>query len=201
MTYIKAFMGVSLDGFISPDAKEAAKFSSPADIKRIREELNEFDTVLMGSSTLRSYGSTLTPLSGKPIRHLIYSHSGEINLADFPVFVKQNKFLKPILITNSLNLGQYHEDDWGRVIQIDSFSDLKELFEYIPGVACLGGARLLTSLISHKLVNELNISFAPVIFGGGVPLISQKISAGLTLDKTTVNTETGEIVANYKVTY
>ena len=194
-------MGVSLDGLISPDTNEAAKFSSAADIKRIREELDEFDVVLMGSSTLRAYGSTLTPLSGKPITQIIYSYSGDISLEDYQVFVKQNKFHKPILVTNSYDLGQYNEDDWWAVFKIDSFYELKDILHTNAKVACLGGARLLTELLSQQLVQELNISIAPVIFGEGVPLISQKISVGLTLEKTAVNSETGEIVANYKVTY
>ena len=100
MTYIKAFMGCSLDGRIGFHSTEPAKFSSKQDLQRIRQELNNFDCIFMGSSTLRAYGSILTPFNkDKFVKYLIYSASGDLNLHNYPVFQKQTNLCPKILLT------------------------------------------------------------------------------------------------------
>ena len=72
-----------------------------------------------------------------------------------------------------------------------------------PGkdIAVYGGADLLTSLLKLHLIDELAISFIPVLLGAGKPMVSMlddKVWLKLTKTKTYKN---GTVVLTYSVKY
>lgn len=68
-------------------------------------------------------------------------------------------------------------------------------------IAVFGGAGLLTSLLNLKLVNELSISFIPVLLGGGKPmvnLLAENVWLTFTSSRRYAN---GTVVLKYAVAY
>ena len=139
---IKAFLGCSIDGYISTSLNEPARFSSKADLYRIREQLNFFDAVVMGKTTLDAYGSTLTPTESD-CPQFIYTRQKNLDWSAYPKFQKQ-------------------------VSLCSTIQDLTFLKN--SDVACLGGAKLVSDLISLKMLNFLNVTIKPITLKSGVKL-------------------------------
>ena len=153
---ITAFLGASIDGFISSAANEPAKFSSKADLQRIRRNLNYYDFVLMGKATLDAYGSTLTP-TNRNIPQYIYTHNENLDFSAYPHFLKQ-------------------------VTAYATVQDLFPLRHY--NIACLGGAKLVMDLYELGMLDIVNVTVTPIKLKSGVkfpkikmqPIAHQKIA-------------------------
>jgi riboflavin biosynthesis pyrimidine reductase len=158
MVYIKAFLGASINGYISTGAGNAAKFSDPLVMQNLRRSFNDFEAVVMGGQTLKSYGSTLTAATAKPDQ-IIYSRS---TYFDPELRFFQQKGRK-ILVSPEAAIEDLATWD---SIHLDLFKVLRSYKK----VACLGGAQLLKALLAAQMVSEIEISVSPVWFSQGVRL-------------------------------
>ena len=139
---ISAFLGISADGFIGSSSNEPAKFSSKADLQRIRRNLNYYDFVVMGRTTLEAYGSTLTP-TNRNIPQYIYTRNENLDFSKYPKFLKQ-------------------------VTAYSTVQDLWSMRRY--NIACLGGAKLVSDLHDLGLLDIINITVSPIKLKSGVKL-------------------------------
>ncbi|HEY1023237.1 MAG TPA: dihydrofolate reductase family protein [Flavisolibacter sp.] len=72
-----------------------------------------------------------------------------------------------------------------------------------PGkdIALYGGANLLASLLNHQLVDELSISFIPVLLGKGKPMVDVLTEKVWLRFNNSRRYENGTLIVNYAVGY
>ena len=188
---VAATFAMTVDGKITTRAFSPVDFTSREDKRHLLRQRSLGDAVLIGRSTLAHDNVRLglpDPLmraereargqAPYPLR-VIVSNEGRIDPA---LKIFQTDF-SPILIFSTTRMPRKHQlalrekatlhlteerrVDLGRMLQ--------ELWsEYgVRKVACEGGAELFRSLLELELVDQLNLTLAPYIFGGrGAPTLT-----------------------------
>jgi 5-amino-6-(5-phosphoribosylamino)uracil reductase len=170
-------LAMTVDGKIADGNRSAAKFSSPQDFRHLEEQVAQADAVLIGAGTLRIHGTTMRVLDpnliqarvqrGQPPQpiQIVCSRSGNLDpdLKFFrqpvprwlltPANIKGEKFDRVLQISNGLDI------DWQR-----TWAELAGLG--IDRLCILGGAEIATSLWEQDLIDELQLTICPLIFGG-----------------------------------
>jgi 5-amino-6-(5-phosphoribosylamino)uracil reductase len=170
-------LAMTLDGKIADGDRSAAKFSSPQDFRHLEEQVAQADAVLIGAGTLRIHGTTMRVLDpnliqarvqrGQPPQpiQIVCSRSGNLDpdLKFFrqpvprwlltPANIKGEKFDRVLQISNGQDI------DWQR-----AWLELAGLG--IDRLCILGGAEIATSLWEQDLIDELQLTICPLIFGG-----------------------------------
>jgi len=167
-------------------------FSSPLDKRRLLELRASADAVLVGRTTLEAERMTMgipddlraaRVERGRPPAPLrvVVSASGRIDAAQ-PIFLTA---FAPILLFSTtqmpqatrMELEKSHAESQSRSGVILHLSegrelDLREMLATlwsrygVRRVVCEGGPTLLRSLLEENLVDEINLTFCPRIFGG-----------------------------------
>ncbi len=170
-------LAMTADGKIANGDRSAAKFSSSQDFRHLEEQVAQADAVLIGAGTVRIHGTTMRVIdpeliqsriqrgqSPQPIQ-IVCSRSGNLNSG-------LKFFRQPVprwLLTSAV-----HEDErFDRVLQIGDAQgiDWQQAWLELAGLGIdrlciLGGAEIATALWEQDLIDELQITICPVIFGG-----------------------------------
>lgn len=176
-------LAMSADGKIADHARSAARFSSSYDLQHLERQMAQADAVLMGSGTLRAYGTTLTirqpallqqrQQQQKPPQplNIVWSPSGDLD--------RQWRFFQQAvpraLITTPAGaerwqVGAEFESIW-TLPQTTAGWDWQPKFQQlrqagINHLAVLGGGRLIAALLEQGLVDALVLTVCPLVLGG-----------------------------------
>ncbi|MFW9777282.1 MAG: RibD family protein [Candidatus Heimdallarchaeota archaeon] len=183
--YVILSAAASLDGKLATDAGDT-NLSTKNDWKRVHLLRMESDAIMVGGGTIRKDDSKLvvdpkksgSPISRQPIR-VVVSATGNIPL-DARVITHDPIVPTLIAVTSNCSARQVKklEDVGCQVIHCGNersvdlsllLSILKTKF-MVNRLMLEGGGRLNGSMLSLKLIDELQIAYAPVIAGNGVSL-------------------------------
>jgi 5-amino-6-(5-phosphoribosylamino)uracil reductase len=177
-------LAMSLDGKIADYQRQAARFSSQADLEHLETRVAAADGVLFGGGTLRAYGTTLSvrnPLllsqrqqQGRPLQplHIVWSPSGNLD----PNFRFFRQPIPRALLTTpggaaAWQQGEDFQQIWaipeGQATPWDWDWAWHQFAQYgIRHLALLGGGRLTADLLRWGLVDEIYITLCPLVLGG-----------------------------------
>jgi len=171
------------DGRATTRNRSRSDFSSPRDKQRLLEIRASADAVLVGRGTLEAeqmqmgLNETLRAqrlAQGKPASPLrvVVSASGQIDPAarlfqteDATILIFSTSAMPP---ATRAALGRTAEIDLNPGPRVDLRAMLAKLHQYrgVRRLVCEGGPTLLRALLEENLVDELNLTFCPRIFGG-----------------------------------
>jgi 5-amino-6-(5-phosphoribosylamino)uracil reductase len=180
-------LAMSADGKIADVMRSPARFSSPTDHAHLEKQVALADGVLLGASTLRAYGTTISlsnpqwlqireqsGVSPQPVQ-IVCSHSG--NLDPKLRFFRQR--VPRWLLTTAAGAKPWQEQpevvgSFQRILvvdssenQIDWFDAFQQLTELnFRRLAILGGGTLVASLLAADLIDEFWLTVCPLILGG-----------------------------------
>jgi riboflavin-specific deaminase-like protein len=182
--FVVVTFAMTVDGKITTRTFAPVDFTSRADKAHLFRQRSLGDAVLIGAGTLRQDNVRLG-LPGTELRderiargqtpyplRVIVSNSGRIDPA-LKIFESN---ISPILIFSTAQMPKKFQDalggrstlHLGKGRSVDLAGMLQQLrHEYkVRRVACEGGAELFRALLEHDLVDELNLTVAPLLFGG-----------------------------------
>jgi len=186
MTLPKVAVNFALtwDGKVSTRNFTPSDFSSPEDKHRLLEIRAKGDALLVGARTIAadnmSMGLPETDLRAARLRRgqceyplrVILSTSGNIS----PKLRLFSHDFSPVLIFSTTRMSAARRSELGKVAALHlSDSDQLDLREVlatlssvygVKSVVCEGGPRLFRGLLLANLVNEINLTLCPRIFGG-----------------------------------
>ena len=182
--FVMATFAMTADGKITTRNSSPVDFTSREDKLHLLRQRSLGDAVLVGHSTLKhdnvrlglphselreariARGQTPYPL------RVIVSNEGRI---DSRLNIFQSE-VSPILIFSTTRMPRKYRVGLldkatlhlSKAHQVDLAQMLHRLFvEYkVRTIACEGGARLFRSLLERGLVDQLNLTIAPYLFGG-----------------------------------
>jgi len=182
--WVRAMMVTSLDGAFAGGDGRSRSLSSTPDRQVMAEARRLSDVVLVGAQTIRA--ERYRPMRAKPEHAAARAAAG---LAPAPVIVVVSASLelpwdepmfaesavRPIVVTvepadpQRLRTAAEHADllvhPGGRVelpLMLDQLGE-----RGLRRVVCEGGPRLLAKLVTAELVDEVDLSVAPLMPGGG----------------------------------
>jgi riboflavin-specific deaminase-like protein len=171
------------DGRVTTRNRGRADFSSPRDKQRLLEIRASADAVLVCRTTLETEQMRMgldEPLRAQrlaqgrlpsPLR-VVVSASGRFDLnapffqTDFsPILIFTTSAMSPV--TRAALVGKA-EIDLNPGTRVDLRAMLAKLHRHrgVRRLVCEGGPTLLRALLEENLVDELNLTFCPRIFGG-----------------------------------
>lgn len=186
--YTTVVLAVSADGKIADAQRSPARFGSQVDKRHLEAQIAQADGVLLGAGTLRAYGTTLKVTSpdlleqreqqGKPPQpvQIVCSDSAQID-PQLPFFCQA---VPRWLLTTASGAARWQgrpgfdevltpmrldpkrpdpEIDWIVAFQHFAAANLRRL-------AILGGGKLIASLLSVDLIDELQLTICPLLLGG-----------------------------------
>lgn len=172
------------DGRISTRNHTPSDFSSPHDKRRLLEIRATGDAVLAGAATIAADRMTM----GLPVQELrdsriargqneyplrvLLTNSGRVD-SSLPIF--QHAF-SPIHIFSTGQMPAEYQKSLGKVAELHlddaekvSLRGMLELLSRdfaVERLICEGGSQVFRSLLVAGLVDELNVTFCPRVFGG-----------------------------------
>jgi riboflavin-specific deaminase-like protein len=182
---------MTVDGKITTRTFSPIDFTSREDKAHLFHQRSLGDAVLIGAGTLR-HDNVRLGLPGTELRderlargqtpypiRVVVSNSGRINPA-LKIFQSD---ISPIVIFSTTRMPKKFHDvlrtnatlHLTKARSVDLTAMLQRLRrEYkVRRVACEGGAELFRSLLEQDLVDELNLTIAPFMFGGaGAPTLT-----------------------------
>ena len=196
--FVAATFAMTVDGKITTRAFSPVDFTSREDKLHLLRQRSLGDAVLIGRSTLAHDNVRLglpDPLmraareargqAPYPLR-VIVSNEGRIDPAlkifqtdisrilIFSTTRMPRKYQRALREKATLHLSEARAVDLARMLQ-----QLRSEYR-VRKVACEGGAELFRSLLELQLVDQLNLTIAPYIFGGkGAPTLTGRSSAFL----------------------
>jgi len=148
---------MSLDGYIDAPNNEGGWISSDAEIwKHLFNDLDEADTVLLGSHTYPEYASHW--------RSVLTDPDADPNERKYAQWADS---IPHIVFSNTLQ-----SVDWANSrIARDPAAEVASLKqESGKDMVVWGAGELASALLRMELVDEFRITIVPVLLGGGVPL-------------------------------
>jgi len=185
--FVMATFAMTVDGKITSRTFSAIDFTSRADKQHLIRQRSLGDAVLIGHSTLRSDNVRLS-IANKELRaerikrgqaeyplRVIVSNTGKIDPA-LNVFQTDPASSAPIVIFSTTRMPRnnrcalmeratLHLTSAPKVDLAEMLHRLKTEYR-VRRVACEGGATLFRTLLEGKLVDQLNLTIAPYLFGG-----------------------------------
>lgn len=218
---VRCMAAVTADGKIATREREAARFGSDEDQRRLAEQVAWADALVIAAGTVRAYGTTLRVTrpdlverrraDGQAEQPLSVVVTRSLDLStDLPFFTRQR--VPRIVATTSARAEDACREFAGLADVIatgDESVDMRALFAEIrsrgmPRILLLGGGDLNFQCFAAGLVDELFLTIAPHLFGGrdaptlldgdGFPLDE---AIGLTL--VDVDRVGGELFLRYRV--
>lgn len=185
---VKAFLGASLNGIISPDVTQPAHFSSKQYMSYLhRHLLKNYPIKISTGATIRAYGSSIG--GGHQI---VFTNSAE----SIPV---NAQFFKQKSITKRSTLGlNYVDSKWDDQYWFTTWDNF--FAQIVDHVAILGGQSLIDSLIEAKKLTHLEICLSPCLFKvKGAAFLSKDYDANLNLIDCKIAQQ--EVILNYSLSY
>jgi riboflavin-specific deaminase-like protein len=182
-----ATFAMTVDGKITSRAFCPVDFTSPVDKKHLIRQRSLGDAVLIGHTTLRRDNVRLGIANGQlrderiargqpasPLRVIVSNH-GKID-AGLNIFRSDPATGGPIVIFSTTRMPRKHRcalmehatlhlTAASEVDVVDMLHRLKTEYQ-VNTVACEGGAALFRALLERDLVDQLNLTIAPFLFGG-----------------------------------
>ncbi len=175
---------MTADGKITTREYTPIDFTSRADKLHLLRQRSLADAVMIGHRTLQADNVRLGLPKGElrderiargqtpsPLR-VIVSIEGRID-SSLKIFQSE---IAPIIIFSTTKMPREFQDSLGEKAtlhlsdapEVDLRAMLQQLrAQYgVKSVACEGGASLFRSLLEEKLVDQLNLTIAPYLFGG-----------------------------------
>jgi 5-amino-6-(5-phosphoribosylamino)uracil reductase len=170
-------LAMTVDGKIADGGRSAAKFGSPEDFRHLEEQVAQADAVLIGAGTLRVHGTTMRVLdpaliqarvqrgqTPQPIQ-IVCSRSGNLD--------PDLKFFRQPVPRWLLTTADIMSKEFDRVLQINHGQDIdwQQAWVELAGLGIdrlciLGGSEIATALWEQDLIDELQLTICPLIFGG-----------------------------------
>src|SRR5437868_5451714 len=185
--FVMATFAMTVDGKITTRTFSPIDFTSRADKKHLIRQRSLGDAVLIGHSTLRRDNVRLSIANADlrqerlargqtpyPLR-VIVSNRGEID-AGLNIFQSDPATGGRIIIFSTTRMPRKHRSALmeratlhltasAEVDLADMLHRLKTEYR-VNTVACEGGAALFRGLVERNLVDQLNLTIAPYLFGG-----------------------------------
>ncbi|HQK22222.1 MAG TPA: RibD family protein [Candidatus Latescibacteria bacterium] len=181
--HVRLMMATTLDGKIATSRREAARFGSPEDARRLETQVAWADVLLFGAATLRAYGTTyrvrreallrLRQRRRKPPQPVTAVVTSSLDLPlEMPFFTRQD--VPRVIITAESEKDRATVQfcglaeviargasavDWNAVLAEFKTRGLKR-------VLLLGGGHLNAELLSLGCVDEVCVTVSPFVFGG-----------------------------------
>lgn len=182
--FVAATFAMTVDGKITTRSFSPVDFTSREDKKHLLRQRSLGDAVLIGRSTL-SHDNVRLGLpdpkmraereargqAGYPLR-VIVSNEGRIDPA---LNIFQSDFSKIVIFSTTRMPRKYQialREKATLRLSVSAHVDLARMLEQLQSeydvhrVACEGGAELFRGLLELQLVDQLNLTVAPYIFGG-----------------------------------
>lgn len=182
--FVMATFAMTVDGKITTRNFSPVDFTSREDKKHLIRQRSLGDAVLIGHSTLR-HDNVRLGIANEELRNqriargqrayplrVIVSNEGKID-ARLNIFQTD---ISPIIIFSTTRMPRKHRCDLMEKATLHLSNsanlDLAEMLhrlktEYkVKKVACEGGAALFRALLEQDLVDQLNLTIAPYLFGG-----------------------------------
>lgn len=182
--FVLAHFAITADGKISTRAFTPARFTSPADKRRLQETRAMADAVLAGRGTVTMDNMSMG-LSAKDLREarsarglppvplrVIVSNSGRVDL-DGKAFRYP---ASPLVIFSTSRMPERLRADVARRAELFIFSgksvDLLGALQIlhtdfgVKRLVCEGGGTLLRALAEKDLLDGIRLTVAPIVFGG-----------------------------------
>ena len=182
--FVLAHFALTADSKISTRAFTPARFTSPADKRRLQETRAEADAVLVGRGTVAADSMSMG-LPAKDLREarvarglppvplrVIVSNAGRFDL-DAKVFQYS---ASPLVIFSTTRMPERLRSEVARRAELFLFSgqkvDLAQALQILRAdfgvkrLVCEGGGTLLRALAEQDLVDGIRLTIAPIIFGG-----------------------------------
>lgn len=220
-SHVVAILAMSLDGKISFNVNQPARFSSQEDLKHLETQISFLDAIIFGGNTLRAYGTSLVIkdkalLAQREARNqppqplnIVCSNQGNIN----PHISFFSQPLPRALLTTShglinwqKNLNNEHNNNlfhdfftFNDTINWHFFFNQLAQLKYHK-IGILGGGKLITSLIKEGLINELWLTICPLIIGdGNAPSFLDSIPQSIELELLESKQINQEIFVHYLI--
>ncbi len=182
---LRLVLAVSLDGRLAPASGGAAQLGGPGDRRVLEEALAWADAALVGAETLRRHGTTCLihqrdlqegrTAAGRPLQPIAIAVSRSGDLApDLPFFrqplerwlLRAAPAPAPAGPTPPRPLPG--PPGFSRQLDLPSWKEaLQELARLGLGrLAVLGGATLAAALLRENVLEELQLTFCPLLLGG-----------------------------------
>lgn len=182
--FVAATFAMTVDGKITTRTFSPVDFTSREDKQHLFRQRSLGDAVLIGHSTLKHdnvrLGLPLEELRTARIKRgqppyplrVIVSNEGKIDhrlkifqsdispIVIFSTTMMPRKYRCALLEKATLHLTKARHVDLAQMLQV-----LRSEYK-IRTVACEGGATLFRSLLEQGLVDQLNLTIAPYLFGG-----------------------------------
>ncbi|HJT80078.1 MAG TPA: RibD family protein [Chthoniobacterales bacterium] len=185
--FVMATFAMTVDGKITSRTFSPVDFTSRADKQHLVRQRSLGDAVLIGHSTLKQDNVRLGIANAElrneriargqtayPLR-VIVSNEGKID-AGLNIFHTDPAASAPIVIFSTTRMPRNNRcalmNHATLHLTTDRQVDLSEMLhrlktDYrVKKVACEGGAALFRSLLEQDLVDQLNLTIAPYLFGG-----------------------------------
>jgi riboflavin-specific deaminase-like protein len=182
--FVAATFAMTLDGKITTKNYSPVNFTSREDKMHLLRQRALADAVVVGHSTLKADNVRLGLPKGElreeriargqtlsPIR-VIVSNEGRID-ASLKIFQSD---ISPIVIFSTKRMPQRYQKELRAKATLhlseDDSVDLAWMLQQlrrefgVKKVACEGGAALFRSMLERGLIDQLNLTLAPVLFGG-----------------------------------
>lgn len=176
--WLRAMMLTTLDGATAGSDGLSGSISSPTDRAVLSEVRREADAILIGAGTLRAERyNPVREREGRAPVLCIASASLNLPWGD-PVFAES--LHAPLVLTSSDRACDYANVT--RLPDTSPTSLVRALHQRgLDHIVCEGGARLLTQLTAANLVDEYDITLAPVLAGNGHGIVDGDLGAGVSL--------------------
>jgi len=183
--YVIAKMALTLDGFLGSDRRKIVKLTSQNSLRYVHQLRNMVDAVLVGVDTVIKDNPFLN------IRYIKAQHDPIKIVFDtfLRIPVDANLFKtggKVIIVTSSnkqlkgANLWKVKQENG--YIDIDLFME-RSYREGIQSILVEGGAKIFTSFLNSKFIDELILFYAPMFLGEGISSVKERMKREIEVKK------------------
>lgn len=219
---VRLMMAMTADGKIATVAREAARFGSQEDQRRLREQVAWADALIVAAGTLRAHGSTFTVsrpdlVAQREVRgqrpqptSVVVTRSLDLPL-DIPFFTGQR--IPRMIATTAPNERRARERFAGLAEVFAAGGRDVDVGALVRGLAergmehllGLGGGELNYALVAAGLLDEVFLTVSPYFFGGtNAPTIIDgpgfAVEEAVKLVLVSCDAVDGEVFLHYRVT-
>ena len=183
--YVIAKMALTLDGFLGDDRRKIIKLTSRNSLKYVHRLRNMVDAILVGVDTVIKDNPFLN------IRYIKSKHDPIKVVFDtflrIPVDANLFKTDGKVIIVTSSNK-QFEGANLWKIKQKNGYIDIDAFMErsYREGIQSIlveGGAKIFTSFLNSKFIDEVILFYAPLFLGEGIDSVTEKMKREIKVKK------------------
>lgn len=182
--YVLIKCAMTRDGYLDDISDKRLILSNKKDFAEVEKIRESCDAILIGAETIRKDNPRLVLKSGKKLTKVTITYSG--NLDSKSKFFTMGDSEKIVYTTTEVAEKLKKEIPNATITSFDAPIKLRPILEdlYERGVRRLlveGGSTIITEFLNENLVDELQISIAPITLGdkGGAQLFKDEITKQL----------------------